>query len=98
VSKARATASSRRSGCGALGYEVHTGVQPAGSLEEAEIRKIEAETAEIQARTKERHLRMALLMSALLMLWALPAAALILGAHPDGADLLRWLPTMLPKS
>jgi hypothetical protein len=64
------------------------------SLEEAEIRKVEAETAEIEART-------ALRWSAILVFWLVPVISLVLGAVDSGfsGDLLReigrWLPTFL---
>jgi hypothetical protein len=68
--------------------------QHQSSLEQAEVRKIEAEAAHIEARTT-------LLYSAVLLLWFLPVIAMIIGALDPGhvgtgPDLLsRWLPSLL---
>lgn len=69
----------------------------------AEARKLEAETAEIEARTEERLLRMELASFAVLTLLALivlaPIQAALAPCHHmhGGEDLGSWLPWLLPR-
>jgi hypothetical protein len=72
----------------ALGYEVSAPIRQASSLEEAQIRKVEAETAEIEARTDERRVRSVafIVLLALLLAHQLNVSADLIG---------HWLPSLL---
>jgi uncharacterized RDD family membrane protein YckC len=69
------------------GDAVSTGAGEPNPLEEAEVRKVEAETAEIKARTLERRLRAVCIVVLL--------GALLLGLL-HGGDLIGHLPAALP--